>query len=303
MTRTKTLRGILAASITILVLATLVGCASTRPVPGSAGDGDLPREEISLRGGPRLEPDAHLVTTAPQEEGEEEEAPETKRWVFWFEAAASAFGGNTVARELDGRLEVKRVWESDEVSAFVRAEYGEGKNDDGETERNRNRQTASARYKHLFTDIVYGFAQQDLERDEFTDINLRSQTWLGAGARIYQDDHHELNGEISPGYVYTDYDNIDDEGDFSGRAAQDWEWKISEDWTFQESAELISNLEEIDEDFRTVAAADLRTELSKNIFLSFGVEHRYDSDPSIDDDGDRLKRQDWKAMIKVGIRF
>ena len=82
-----------------------------------------------------------------------------------------------------------------------------------------------------------------------------------------------------------------------------WEWRISEFWELVQTAELIPNLQEADDDFRTISTVDLRRNISENFYISAGVEHRYYAEPAKDKDSRRLNRQDWMVMLKLGYRF
>lgn len=235
----------------------------------------------------------------PQDGSEEKEV-----WSGLFEAGASFTGGNTKTHETDAKAEVKADWEGDRFSAFVRSEWGESQNDDtGEMERHRNRQTAGAKYEHDFTDRLYGYAKQQFEKDEFQDLRLRSTTTVGAGFKVLDEEKHKLNTEAGVGWESSDYYEDENRDNSVGRLAEDYKWLISEQWTFLQTFELISNLEEVDKDVRTTTTAELRNQLTENLFLSFGVEHRYNGQPAVDDNGERAKRQDWLATVKVGWTF
>jgi hypothetical protein len=325
--------GILVPIIAVALAVPLAaGCASTHTAPTPIGTSDAtfalpaisttpgyleaeapvltlasfdPAALMATAAAAPVEPDPLSAAEPAPEEPEDETPPEEKRWTYYLEAAASVSGGNTVTRDLDARFDIKRKWERDEVSIFGRVEYGEAENDEGDLEKNKNRLTGGAQYNRTLDEdgSLYGFVRQNFERDTFSDIRFRSETWVGVGDILYSDDHHEVKGEAAPGYVATDYFNDRNRSDFSARLWEGWIWKISEDWTFDQALEFISNLENWDDDFRTTLTADLRTQLTENLFLSFGIEHRYDAEPGRDDDGDRLKRQDYKAMIKLGFSF
>jgi len=325
-----------AAALALLVgAAALAGCASTAPVSAFAPAGSDSTFELptiaaasatlepaaptlvlpSFRLDPRFEAESDAAPEATEParaeeapaEGEkkEEGPPETRRWALYIEFAADASGGNSVSRGFDGRFDIKRVWTRDDIAIFGRAEYRESENDDGDVERNKSRLTGGVQYNRKLDEdgSFYGFVRQDFERDPFNDIKFRSQSWVGVGETLFKNEKHEVKGEIAPGYVATDYFNDQNVSAWSARAFEGWEWKVFENWTFVEGFEFISNLEEIDDDFRTTFNADLRTQLTESIFVSFGFEHRYDSEPGRDDNGDRLKRQDYSVTVKLGLAF
>jgi len=240
-----------------------------------------------------------VASVLPQDADEEEEV-----WSGLFEAGLSFTGGNTKTRETDAKVEVKADWGEDRFGAYVRSEWGESQNDDtGEMERHRNRQTAGAKFEHDFSDRLYGYAGLDLEKDEFQDLRLRATGTVGGGYKVLDEEKHKLNTEVGIGYETSDYYDDDNRDNAVGRFGENYEWLISDQWTFLQTFQLISNLEEIDDDVRTTTTAELRNQLTENLFLSFGFEHRYNGEPAVDDMGDRKKRQDWLATIKVGWTF
>lgn len=235
-----------------------------------------------------------------EDEAQEEEE---SRWNFLFEVGASITGGNSRTRDIDGKLEAKREWTEDRFFGYIRAEWGESQqNNTGPTQRDKNRQTAGGKWEHTLSGDLYAYLLQDFERDEFKDIKLRSETFVGLGNKLYEDEDHLLKGEIGVGYVATNFYDESNDTSASGRLAEHWEWTINENWDLVQDFELISNLEEIDDDFRTTTTVDVRTDLSENLYLSFSAEHRYDAEPATDDNG-RTNRQDYKFLIKLGYRF
>ena len=293
----STIIALLAAAAALLA----AGCSSAPPAPlGVAAD----REFVAAA--PIALPDP-LALPAPEpaaapEPADAEEAP--KVWSGLFEAGATATGGNTRTRDFDAKAEVKADWGADRFMAFVRSEWGTAQDaDTGGQKRNRNRHTAGAKYEHDFSERFFGFGQQDFERDEFQDLKLRSTTAVGAGYKVLDEEKHKLNTRAGAGWESNDYFVDENSSNLVGTLGEDWTWDINEGWDFVETFSLISNLREIDNDFRTVTTADLRHTLTSNLYLSFGVEHRYNAQPARDDDNVRVNRQDWKAMIKLGWTF
>jgi len=290
----RTYRSVLARAATVAALAPLwAACASP--------------------GGARLAPDpvagtlaavrASVAISAQEAEKKraEEKKKEENRWKASFEAGASVAGGNTDRSDFDAELEASRKWAKSELKTYARAEWGETENDDGEEERDRNRQTAGAKYRRdADSSKVYWFVSGDLERDEFKDIQLRSETFAGAGTRAVKNQKHELNVEGGVGVVSThffDDDNLDST-DPAGTLSQDWKYVINDAWTLEEKFQIVSNLDEIDDDFRTTFNADLKTDITEKLYLSFGFEHLYDAEPA-----DDTERQDYRAMVRIGVKL
>jgi len=284
------------------LLLVTAGCSiqSASTVPG---EGDVNFTSPNYRADASPDPLAAPIAAAPESAPLQDAEPEKKVWSGLVEAVATATGGNSKARTMDARAEVKADWGVDRFKAYVRNEWTETRDATGDMERSRNRQTAGAKYTHDFSEILYGYAKQDFERDEFQDLRLRSTTTVGAGRKILDTDVHKLNAEAGIGYERSDYYEDDTRDDPIGRLGEDWTWTITETWSFLQALDLISNLLKINDEFRTLFTAELRNQFSESLFLSFGVEHRYDAEPSRDTFGNRIKRQDWMAFLKLGWTF
>ncbi len=238
------------------------------------------------------------ATAKPAKEKDE------SRWKYEVEVGVTATGGNTRTRDVDGKIKAERDWDEDRVFVWIRGEWGEAQNQNtGQTSRDRNRQTGRAKYEHDLNETVYGFASINMERDEFKDIRLRTEGFLGVGSELYKKEDTLLKGEIGFGYGATDYRNTRNESAAEGRISESYETQLNEQWAFTQYFELTSNLEEIDDEFRTLFLAEVRTDLTTNLYLSFGFEHRYDAEPARDDMGVKTNRQDYKFIAKLGYSF
>jgi putative salt-induced outer membrane protein len=283
-------------SILLLGLFLATGCSSITPM------------------GPVTEAAAlSSATETPSISVNAEEEEEPTVWEGLVEAVAAASGGNTRTKDVDARIEVKATWEFDRFLAYARSEWGETEIEDANgnksDERHRNRQTAGLKWEHDVTDRLYGFAKQDFEKDEFQDLRLRSTSALGSGYKILDEEKHKLDAEVGVGWEDNDYYASDDADNMVGTFGESWTWLIADDWKFVQTLSLVSNLQEVDDDFRTVATADLRHQLTSNLFLAFGFEHRYYAEPARERETVapfrmiRKNRQDWLATFKLGWNF
>jgi putative salt-induced outer membrane protein len=246
---------------------------------------------------------------------EEVEEPEDKGWTGFIEAGVSASGGNTKRFDAETKIQAKREWERNSVAVYGRAEYGEAEQTmtftdpngvitrSTTTERNVNRQTAGGRFDHELDDIWYLFAKEDLTRDEFKDIKIRSETFGGAGRDLYKSERSLLTAEVGIGYSYTSFYDEGRERGVSGLLGEKYETRLNAQWELVQTLDFVSNLQEIDDDFRSTFVVEVRSDLTETVYLSFGFEHRYDSEPARDNNGDRSDRQDYKVTVKLGYRF
>ena len=245
----------------------------------------------------------------------QDEEEEKKVWDGLVELGASATGGNSKTRDFDARFLLKAEWEKDRCQGYARHEWGEAEDSDGETERNRNRQTAGAKYERDLADRFFGFAKQDFERDEFQELKMRSTTTVGAGYRILDEEKHKLGVEVGVGWESNNFYEDDNSRYSVFRFGEDWDWDFTTDWELVQTFEYLTSIPDYDDDFRTVTTVDLRHQMSANLFLSFGFEHRYYAEPArldpvlwdngmyVWDNGKYASRQDWLATIKLGWSF
>jgi putative salt-induced outer membrane protein YdiY len=286
------------------ILLACSGCA-IQSSSSNQMEGDINYSSPNYRTDASPDPMAAPIAAAPEAAPLQDAAAseEKKVWSGLVEVIATATGGNSKARTMDVRAEAKADWGVNRFKAYARHEWTETQDDTGDMERSRNRQTAGAKFTHDYTERFYSYAKQDFERDEFQDLKLRSTTTVGAGRKLIVSDAHKLNAEVGIGYERSDYYQDDTRDDLIGRLGEDYSWIITETWSFLQTLDLISNLLEIDDEFRTIFTAELRNQMAENLYVAVGVEHRYDAEPSRDDFGVRIKRQDWMAFLKVGWTF
>jgi len=285
------------------------GCVATHGIaPSTTAENNTTFAPAPAYTADAASPVAAAPTSSPSPTPAAKEKKKKKKvWEGIVEAALSATGGNARTRDIDARAQVKATWEKDRFMAHARTEWGENQVTDStgkkKMERNRNRQTLGVKWEHDFHERLYGFVMQDFEKDEFQDLRLRSTTAAGAGYKILDEEVHKLSTDAGLGYERNDFYEDENRDNMIGTFGENWEWKISEAWKFVQTFSFISNLKDYDTDFRTATTADLRNQLTKSIFLSVGLEHRYNAQPGREANGDRTKRQDWLAMVKLGWTF
>lgn len=299
----------------LLILVFCAGCSITGTTAADMTTETLPTVDMAGAPAPSetavtaygsVAPDiAEPVSATPQPGVTPQDEEAEKVWSGLFELAASAVGGNSRNKALDAKVEVNADWKGDRLFTYARVEYTESYDDDTRDKtRDRNRLTGGAKYEHDLTERLYIFAKEDLERDEDQDLKMRTTTQGGAGYKILEEEKHKLSADAGIGYETNNYYNSENADYMIGTAAERWEWKIDESWSLVESVEFILNLKEPDDDFRTISKVDLRNQLSKNLFLSAGFEHRYHAEPAFDEDNnDKKKRQDWAVSLKIGWTF
>jgi putative salt-induced outer membrane protein YdiY len=299
----------------LLILIFCAGCSITGPASADMATETLPTVDMAGVSAPSEASVTAYGSVAPEVSAPESATPQPamapqdeeaeKVWSGLFELALSATGGNSRNKGLDAKVEVNADWKGDRLLTYARIEWTESyDNDTRDKTRDRNRQTAGAKYEHDLTERLYLFGKEDLEKDEDQDLKLRTTTQGGAGYKILDEEAHKLSADAGVGYETNNYYNSENSDYTIGTAAEKWKWKIDESWSLVESVEFILNLKDYDDDFRTVSKVDLRNQLSKNLFFSFGFEHRYHAEPAFDEDtNDKKKRQDWLVSLKLGWTF
>ena len=124
------------------------------------------------------------------------------KWSFSLEAGGTASEGNTDTLEAHGRIDVKRVTETDLLNFYLAAKYYE-QND----LRSTNEYRGGFRYETSVTDRWYWYARMELEFDEFEDLDLRATVAAGAGRYWMKQPDHEFKTSLGLGYRHESYNS------------------------------------------------------------------------------------------------
>jgi putative salt-induced outer membrane protein YdiY len=224
----------------------------------------------------------------------EEVAKEAKSpWTIRIDLGGSYATGNTERLGFAFRFEAKRVTEETEFLALATAIYAEDR--DSRTE---NEQIVAFRYDRKFEDW-YLFAGINFERDEFEDIDLRSQIMGGAGTWLEKSEDLTIKVETAPAATYVDYrsGNRDDEWLFEWIFALWGDWKVSEQLTIKQWIRWVPDLTNTP-DYRINWLTDFITPLAENVSGKLTFAWDYNTRPA-----PGLERSDIRVLVSVVFQF
>lgn len=176
--------------------------------PREAGDGGTRLGAIAL-----IAP-AVVAQQDTQGESEDYELPESDRqppdnenyWSGRAELAVNGNSGNTDNLSVLTKLSALR--DTGDTRLSLSASVDKEEEDDEET---ADEWLGKARYEDDFTERAFWFFQQELEKDEFESIDLRSRTLVGPGYFLARRDRLTFKVRSGVGYQYEDYTEDSDQ--------------------------------------------------------------------------------------------
>ncbi len=145
---------------------------------------------------------------AVREKAEAEIEAAKPKWSTTLEGGLTRTEGNTDTLEGHGRLDVKRVTQSDLLHMYLAGKFSE-QND----RRTTNEYFGGIRYENSVTERWFWYVRTELEFDEFEDIDLRATAAAGGGYYWLKRPEHELKTNLGVGYRHESYDGGRTEND------------------------------------------------------------------------------------------
>lgn len=99
---------------------------------------------------------------------------------------------------------------------------GEYKREETDGNPTVDRALGSFKYNHFFYEKWYGYAKTSAEKDDFKDLNLRSDIGAGPGYQIFETDLLNLGLEAGLSYVNEDFIEAEDDNFAAGRWSIDY---------------------------------------------------------------------------------
>lgn len=217
------------------------------------------------------------------------------------------------ALRLNGRINVglnKASGNTDTESGHVDAEliaraaknrmtlggaYNRASDDNQKTEDNLR---GYLKHDYFLTEKLYWYLKGGIESDDFKDINLRTTIGPGLGYQVFEGERMNLSFEAGPSYVYTDYDNAEDEDSISGR------WAVKFDRFFFEklfqyyfSNEGFVSASDTSDVFMFTKTG-LQFPMYSGFFLNAGFEWDWDNMPA-----EQAEKSDYRYILSLGYGF
>jgi putative salt-induced outer membrane protein YdiY len=222
-------------------------------------------------------PSSTIAETQPEKEVKEAEQKQDGKykWSGRISAGGQLEDGNNNSKSLSADADIKA---RDEKNRF--AFGGEANWAEEEGEKTDNDQQIYGSYDRFLTNKWFIGGRQSFEKDEFEELDLRSQTGLFAGYQFYERDDLNLQVKAGPEYIYEDFENGDSESDIALSWALDYDQKL-----FEEAIEIFHK-HEIAAPFADTGAflleseSGIRMPVGKVLDASLQVDFDWDNDPA-----------------------
>ncbi len=126
----------------------------------------------------------------------------------------------------DGNTDNKSVYFDGQFSARTKKNRislgGEYSREETDGDPTVDRALGFIKYDHFFYEKWYGFAKTSAEKDDFKDLNLRTDIGAGPGYQLFESDVLNLGFEAGVSYVNEDFIEAEDDNYAAGRWAMDY---------------------------------------------------------------------------------
>ncbi len=231
-----------------------------------------------------------LVETPAESAKTTEKQDGQYKWSGRVSAGGTLEDGNNNSKSITLDTDIKA---RDKKNRF--AFGGEANWAEEEGEKTDNDQQIYANYDRFITDKWFVGGRQSFEKDEFEELDLRSQTGLFAGYQFYEQEDLNLQVKAGPEYIYEEFENGDSESDLAASWALDYDQKL-----FEETVQVFHK-HEIAAPFTDANAflleseSGIRMPVSKILDASLQIDFDWDNDPA-----EGVKENDTTYGLKLG---
>lgn len=214
----------------------------------------------------------------PSPEAQKLAALRENRWSGRVLLGVSGSSGNDKSRDISFGAEAKR--EALDGRLYIKLYVDRGRE---EGELTTAQTVGTVRLERDFTERFFAFAQTEVERDEFGNVDFRSTTTIGPGYYFIMEDHQELKGRLGVGYEYVQPETA------TGRVSEaivtlgyDYSVDLWEGMTFTHELTLIPRVSDSPADnYRIDSILGLEAALGAGSSWSLLAQyrHEYDSQP------------------------
>jgi putative salt-induced outer membrane protein YdiY len=142
----------------------------------------------------------------------------------------------------------------------------------------------------------YTYNQGAAGYDKIRRINLRYEVGPGFGYHLIARSNIVLNTELGMNYQAREFEGGSTEEQFFFRLAEDFNWRISNKFSFDEKLEMLPSANFAE--FRVRFEANLRYWLLQNLSINLTVLDLYDSNPA-----QNISKNDLQIRSSVGVKF
>lgn len=195
-------------------------------------------------------------------------------WKNRAELSYTRTSGNTETEALAGTLETGLDAGTHRFAATATGLYGET-----ESEPTASRWSAEGRYERLLTERLFGFVSVGYLKDTFAGYDTRLEVGPGVGYDVLKSQAQDLKVRLG---VLWNYDNFAGGAEASdtytsGKAAADYEWRISDTVRFQQALDYSISFDDTDVYFLN-STSGLVVALAGNLSLGLSYTVNYQND-------------------------
>ncbi len=196
-------------------------------------------------------------------------------WKSRAELSYTRTGGNSDTEALAGKLETGLDAGANRYAAKASGLYGETEGD-----QTASRWTAEGRYERLLTERLFGFLSVGYLKDTFAGYDTRLEVGPGVGYDVLKLPDHDLKVMLGVLWNYDNFANGDEGSDtyLSGKAAGDYEWRISEGLTFKQYLDYSVSFDDTDVYFIN-SESSLAVQMAENLALGVSYIVNYQNQP------------------------
>lgn len=232
--------------------------------------GEIPIAVKDIEGvWPRGEP-------SPQEQAIEEKAQaKIGKWSATVEAGGLYTEGNTEQLNARGKIVVQKKSDVELIQFYASGEYAEQSK-----VRSASEAKAGMRYEYLFTDRLFGYVAQEVEYDEFENLELRYTFSIGPGYYWIKKPNHELKTFVGAGLLHETFIDGFSRTDAQLEVGVDYMVDLTEWMKLTHMARYYPTFDSV-RDYRLVFDTAVKMPIaSSDIWsLKFGALYEYDPIP------------------------
>lgn len=238
------------------------------------------------------------VATATEEASPEEDTAESgwlgAEWSGRVNAGANLSEGNTDKKALVLDGEAKAKW-GDVHRAYVKAEYQYEEDENVTTE---DEQSLDLGYDYFFQPKWFVNTHAEFEKDDLSDLDLRSIYGVALGYQPYESDALNLSMRLGPNYLREEYANGETEDSLAAGWAFDYDQKV-----WDEALQLFHNHQldvPVDETKSYVfeSQTGVRLPIKNGIIGTAQIDYDRDNDPA-----SGAEKDDTEYSLKLGYEW
>jgi putative salt-induced outer membrane protein YdiY len=221
------------------------------------------------------------------------------KWTGDISLGLTSTHGNTKTDNISGSANLSKRTEKDRTQ--LSGDYARGRQadpDTGEKETTEDWWRTKAKYDYFFTQKLYGYLDGRYEKDAIARLDRRVIVGTGGGYQWLESDDMNFSTELGLASLYEKFDNqTDSNSELSAQAGYHFDKKLFKNIKFINDLTYYPSIEKFSDYFLTTTA-EIRTDLTKTMFVNFKAVLDYDETPAIG-----TQSTDTKYLFGLGYSF